>query len=301
MITLQDAKQLPGGRGLNAVLAAPIGSDAAPRTVGPFALVVHARTPATIPGALPVDADVRPHPHIGLAAISYVIEGAVTHRDSIGNRCELRAGDLGGTVSGRGVVHSERLERNRLFGSAFEMFQMLLALPDGSEDVEPSFFHRTQEEHASSSEGGATVRWLFAAPPGAASGMPMSTPILLADVTLEADAQWLVSDVPERALYVREGEIEIGQTRVRAGQIAIAAPGDVTVRALSSTRLLAFGGTGVSARYMWWNYMHSSLECIEAAKADWREGRMKLPDGDTESFTPCPPDDGRPLWRLNQG
>src|SRR5205823_3829864 len=121
--------------------------DGARRTVGPFAVVAHIKMPVSVPGALPVDADVRPHPHIGLTAISYVLEGAITHRDSLGNRRELRAGDLGATVSGRGAVHSERFERLRLLGGGFEMFQLLLPLPDGHEDIEPCFFHRAHEEH----------------------------------------------------------------------------------------------------------------------------------------------------------
>ena len=300
MINVLDAKRLPGPPGVSNVLAAPIDPDGAPRTVGPFALVAHAKMAASPPGALPVNADVRPHPHIGLTAISYVLDGAVTHRDSIGNRLELRAGDLGGTVSGRGVVHSERFDRNRLLGGGFEMFQLLLALPDGYEDGEPTFFHRTHEEHPTSRSEGATVRFLFPAPPEAPSGMPMTTPILLADVTLESNARWSPPEVPERALYVWEGEVEVGASRVRAGQIAVLGPGEASVRALASARLLAFGGTGVGARYLWWNYLHSSLDRIEAAKADWRQGRVKLPDGDTESFTPCPPDEGRPLWRLNR-
>src|SRR5689334_13045838 len=125
MITVLDAKRLPGPPGLSNVLAAPIDPDGAPRTVGPFAVVVHARMPPSPPGALPIDADVRPHPHIGLIAISYLLDGAITHRASCGNRRELRAGDLGATVSGRGVVHSERLDRIRVLGGGLEMFQLL--------------------------------------------------------------------------------------------------------------------------------------------------------------------------------
>jgi redox-sensitive bicupin YhaK (pirin superfamily) len=300
MINVVDAKKLPGPPGGANILAAPFDPDGAPRTVGPFAVVAHIKTPVLPPGALPVDADVRPHPHIGLTASSDLLEGALTHRDSLGNRRELGAGDLGATVSGRGVVHSERFERNRLLGGALEMFQLLLALPDGCEGVDASFFHRAHEELPTSSAEGATVRWLCPSPPEAPHGMPATTPILLADVALEPNACWSPPEVPERALYVLEGEVEVRGARVRAGQVAVVAPGDVPVRAIEPARLLAFGGTGVGARYMWWNYIHSSLEPIEAAKAEWRHGRVKLPLGDTESFTPCPPDDGRPLWRLNR-
>jgi redox-sensitive bicupin YhaK (pirin superfamily) len=283
------------------MLAAPIDPDGMPRTIGPFAVFVHTQMQVSPPGALPVDADVRPHPHIGLTAISYVLEGAITHRDSLGNRRELFAGDMGGTVSGRGIVHSERFERNRLLGGGFEMFQLLLALPDGFEDVEPSFFHRANEEIPTARGDGTTVRWLFPSPPGAPTGIPIPTPVLLADVALESNAGWSLPEVSERALYVREGEIEVRSSRVRAGQVAVVGPGEASVRAAAAARFLAFGGAGVSARYLWWNYIHSSLERIEAAKAEWRQGRVKLPDGDTESFTPCPSDEGRPLRQLNRG
>ena len=299
-ITVLDPKKMPGPPGSTHVLASPIDFDGEPRTVGPFAIVVHAVMPATAPGALPVDADVRPHPHIGLVAITYLLDGAVTHRDSLGNRCELRAGDIGVTISGRGAVHSERFERRRLLGGGLELFQLLLAMPDGVEDGEPSFFHRSAAELGSASSDGARVTWLFPAPPALPSGMPWTTPILLADVTLEANARWSPPHAPARALYVREGELAIGDARVRAGRVALVAPGDVSVRALAPARFLAFGGAMVGERHLWWNFIHSSLERIEAAKREWREGRTKLPDGDTESFTPCPPDDGRPLKVLNR-
>lgn len=299
-ITVLDPKKMPGPLGSTNVLAAPIDFDGAARTVGPFAIVAHAVSPATAPGALRVDADVRPHPHIGLVAITYLLDGAVTHRDSLGNRCELRAGDIGVTISGRGAVHSERFERQRLLGGGLELFQLLLAMPDGAEDGEPSFFHRSAAELGTVSSGGAHVAWLFPAPPALPTGMPWTTPILLADVTLEYSARWSPPDAPARALYVREGELAIGDARVRAGQVALVEPGDVSIRALANARVLAFGGAIVGERYFWWNFIHSSLERIEAAKKEWREGKTKLPDGDTESFTPCPPDDGRPLRVLNR-
>jgi redox-sensitive bicupin YhaK (pirin superfamily) len=299
-IAVVDPKQMPGPPGARNVLASPIDFDGAPRTVGPFAIVGHAVMPETPPGVLPVDADVRPHPHIGLVAISYVLDGSVTHRDSLGNRSELRAGDIGVTISGRGAAHSERFERWRLLGGRLELFQLLLAMPDGHEDGEPSFFHRTAAELGTVSSDGARVTWLFPAPPALPSGMPWTTPILLADVALESNAKWSPPDAPARALYVREGELAIDDARVRAGQVAVIEPGDVSIRALAPARVLAFGGAMVGRRYYWWNFIHSSLERIEAAKKEWREGRWKLPTGDTESFTPCPPDDGRPLKILNE-
>lgn len=303
MVTILDAKRPPGGAGptSHAVLAAPVEPEGKPRAVGPFAMVVHAKIPEVAAGALPVDADVRPHPHIGLTAISYVVEGSVTHRDSLGNRRELHPGDFGATVSGRGLVHSERMERLRLLGGTFEMFQMLLPHPDGHEDGEPSFVYRASTEHPVETREGTTVRWLFPKPPEAPIGMPTATPILLADVALDAGAAWSPPPAPERALYVREGEIEIGDRRIGAGKVVLLGADETPLlRATVATRLLAYGGTPVGPRYVWWNYMHSSLARMEAARAEWRAGKVALPPGDTESFTPAPPDDGRPLIRLNE-
>ena len=300
MSKVVEAKRMPGPPGSLNALAAPFDLDTAPRACGPFAIAGHHKTAETAPGVLPVDADVRPHPHIGLTAISFVLEGAVTHRDSLGHRVELRAGDVGITVSGRGVVHSERFERRRLLGGGLDMFQLLLALPDGHEEVEPSFIHRAASELPTTSEGGATVRFLLPAPPSAPTGIPVKTPILLAEVRLDADGRWSPPASPERALYVIDGEIEVGTSRASAGQVVILDADDPPLRAIGKAHLLAFGGEPVGPRFMWWNYLHSSLERIEAAKAEWRAGKVRLPDGDTESFTPCPPDDGRPLRRINQ-
>jgi redox-sensitive bicupin YhaK (pirin superfamily) len=250
MITVVDAKKLPGHVGSSA-LAAPVGPDDAPRTVGPFAVVVHATIHATGPGELPVDVDVRPHPHIGLIAISYVLEGAVTHRDSLGFRRELHAGDLGATISGRGVVHSERLERKRVLGGAFQMMQLLLALPDGAEEVEPSFVFRAKSEIPTTSADGATVHWLCASPPEVPAGLATTTPILLAAIDFEANGRWLPPEAPERALYVRSGAIEVGDARVGEGRVAILAPGATRVRALEPSHVIEIGGTTVAERYKW--------------------------------------------------
>jgi redox-sensitive bicupin YhaK (pirin superfamily) len=288
MIQVVDAMRMPGPPGSSNVLAAPVGTEDAPRTVGPFALVAHLELAPVEPGALPVDADVRPHPHIGLAAISYLLEGHITHRDSLGNRQELGPGSVGLLVAGRGVVHSERFERLRLHGGRLALFQMLLALPDGAEEVEPSFRHLAAMEVPIEETDGVTVRW-----PACPSGA------VLADASLDPGALWSPPEGVERAAYVLSGAAMVGDARVGTGQTALLPPGAPPLRAIEPTRLLLFGGAPAGPRWMWWNYLHSSLARIEEARAAWREGRVALPKGDTESFTPAPPDDGRPLRRLN--
>jgi redox-sensitive bicupin YhaK (pirin superfamily) len=129
--------------------------------------------------------------------------------------------------------------------------------------------------------------------------LPTTAPILLADVAIDTNSTWPIPGTPARAVYVREGEVEIGASSIAAGQVAVLDAGHDSIRALSPARLLVFGGAPVGPRYSWWNYLHSSLDRIEAAKAEWRQGRVKLPSGDTESFTPAPPDEGRPLRHLN--
>src|SRR5690349_18224223 len=134
-----EARAFPAAPGGSNLLAAPIGPEDALRTVGPFVVVGHHREAAREPGGLPVDADVRPHPHIGLCAVTCAIVGGPTHRDSLGCRQELEPGSLGILHAGRGAVHSERFERRRVHGGPFEIYQLLLALPDGAEETEPSF------------------------------------------------------------------------------------------------------------------------------------------------------------------
>jgi redox-sensitive bicupin YhaK (pirin superfamily) len=249
-------------------------------------MVAHILPMEIAAGTLPPDMDVRGHPHIGLAAISYVLDGYITHRDNLGTRREVCPGAMGYMIAGRGVVHSERFERIRLLGGRFEMFQLLIALPDGSEDMEPSFAYHEVPEVA----GRRTLHAAIAFP----------APLLLEDVRLEPGARYQVPDHRERAVYVLSGAIEVAGERASAHQVALLTPGDATVVATAAARVLAFGGEPVGPRLMWWNYIHSSLEQIEAARAAWRAGSVALPPGDTESFTPAPPDDGRPLVHLNR-
>jgi redox-sensitive bicupin YhaK (pirin superfamily) len=295
---VSDARAFDAGL-LRAALAAPLDQDGQLRMVGPFVVVAHVLPLRVEPGALPPDCDVRPHPHIGLVAITYMLDGHVTHRDSLGSRVEIGPGGLNCLVAGRGVVHSERFERIRLLGGTLELLQILIALPDGAEEAEPTF-DSTASVPAITEEG-ATIRWL--APGSKEVGAPVRfpAPILLCDVQLPAGARFrLPEDVPERAAYVIDGAIEVDGTRIGRTQVVRFAAGPGVVDAREPARILVFGGEPSGPRTMWWNFIHSSMERIDAAKAAWRAGETPLPPGDTESFTPAPPDDGRPLHRLTR-
>jgi redox-sensitive bicupin YhaK (pirin superfamily) len=251
------------------------------------------------PWALPQDADVRPHPHIGLVAVTYLIDGYVTHRDSLGNVQELTPGSVACTVAGEGIVHSERLDRLRLEGGALHMFQILLALADDSEDRAPAFLYVEPGEVPIEATDGATIRRLVGS--GSAVEGQLGTPAFLSDVTLEPGARFDPPSGPaERAVYVASGAVTVDGESVATARRAVLGPGPATVQAgAEGARLLVLGGPTMGPRYFWWNYLHSSLDTVEAAKAAWRNGEVPRPPGDTESFTPAPSDEGRPLRRLN--
>ncbi|MFO0695292.1 MAG: pirin family protein [Polyangiales bacterium] len=296
MATLSDARRFPGEPGASNVLALPMGSEDALRMVGPFAIAGFHTRKGIAAGELPVDADVRPHPHIGLAAITYMVEGHLTHRDSLGHRRELAPGSVGLTIAGRGIVHSERFERLRVHGGDHALFQLLLALPEPVETMEPSFAYVAPDAIPLERREGITARFLAHEARGALS-LPM--PTLLVDLELARGARFVPPLAEERAVFVTRGSLRVGDVEAGEGQVVRLDADDEAIEATSDARALLLGGARSGRRYLWWNYLSSSLERIEEAKAAWRSGTLELPIGDTESFTPAPPDDGRPLRTLN--
>ena len=206
-------------------------------------------------------------------------------------------------IAGRGVVHSERFDRLRTLGGTLHMLQILLALPDGAEETEPSFVHVHGDRMPETREAGARIRRLADTDDAANDAVTFPAPMFVHDVRLEEGGRYRPpAGQAERAVYVLSGAVAAGAERVGSQQTALLSEGtDIEMAAVAPSRLLAFGGAPVGPRYMWWNFIHSSLDVLEAAKAAWRAGDTKLPPGDTESFTPAPPDDGRPLHRLNAG
>jgi len=265
------------------------------RMVGPFIFFDH-MGPVDLPPGIPRSADVRPHPHIGLATITYLFDGEIMHRDSVGSEQAIRPGEVNWMTAGRGITHSERLERARREGGRLNGIQAWVALPKEYEEVEPSFAHHATDELPMLEEGAARARLIAGESMGARAPVRTYSPLFYVHCRLAAGARvQLPAQYPERAAYVASGAIEVEGRAFTAGQMLVFAPGDpVPLVAVSPAMLMLLGGEPVGERFIEWNFVSSSRDRIAQAKADWRAGRMKLPDLDHDEFIPLPPDPGAP-------
>lgn len=235
--------------------------------------------------------DVRPHPHIGLATVTYLYEGEIFHRDSLGTELPIRPGEVNWMTAGRGIVHSERtapeLKRSgsRLFG-----IQSWAALPADKEEIDPGFAHVGAADLPVVAAEGKRVRIIAGSAYGATAPTPTASETLYADVALEAGAVLPVDPHHEdRAVYVMDGEIEIAGDRFGPAQMLVFRPGDpIAVTAVTAARFLLLGGATLEGpRHIWWNFVSSRKDRIDAAKADWQAGRFPGVPGETE-FIPLP-------------
>ncbi len=259
------------------------------RMVGPFAFFDH-MGPARFAAGLPRSVDVRPHPHIGLSTLTYLFEGQIMHRDSLGTVQPIEAGAVNWMTAGSGITHSERFERARLRGDTLHGIQAWLALPEADEETNPAFTHHAPEDLPNFSDKGLTARLIAGRAFGAQSPVPVHSPLFYIHWHLAIGATAaLPPEYPERAAYIAEGEVEHdGQTH-GAGKMLIFSPGQtITLTATLPSTLLLLGGEPLGRRYLEWNFVSSRQERIEQAKADWRAGRMKLPDADNQEFIPLP-------------
>jgi redox-sensitive bicupin YhaK (pirin superfamily) len=259
------------------------------RMVGPFVFFDH-MGPATFQPGFPRTVDVRPHPHIGLSTLSYLFEGEMTHRDSVGSEIAIRPGEVNWMTAGRGITHSERFETLREHGGVMDGIQTWLALPVEHEEVEPAFSHHEGEELPLYQGDGLTARLVAGAAFGAKAAVPVFSPLFYVHWELAAGVKaGLPAEYPERAAYVAKGSVEVDGQVIRTGQMAVFAPGEtITFTALEPSTVMLLGGEPVGERFIEWNFVSSSKDRIEQAKADWRAGRMKLPDLDNGEFIPLP-------------
>jgi hypothetical protein len=255
------------------------------RMVGPFVFFDHMGPAVFAPG---LGMAVRPHPHIGLATITYLFEGEIMHRDSLGHRQLIQTGAVNLMTAGSGIVHSERA--NDLSGTRrLHGIQSWLALPLELEEMEPTFLHYPAASLPERTIAGCTVRAIMGSVYGLESPVLAYSPTLYFEAALPAGATLDVLDeAPERAVYVAAGQVRIGDRDYAEGTLAVLRPGAaVPLAAVTAARVLVIGGAPLGARHVWWNFVSSSKERIERAKRDWTEGRFGKVPGDDE-FIPLP-------------
>jgi redox-sensitive bicupin YhaK (pirin superfamily) len=259
--------------------------------VGPFIFFDHIG-PVELPKGLPREADVRPHPHIGLSTVTYLFAGEVMHRDSTGIEQAIRPDEINWMTAGSGITHSERFERARREGGPLHGIQSWVALPEGDEETTPSFAHHAGDDLPVHQDRGLWLRLLAGEVFGSRSAVRTHSPLFYVHAALQPGARLeLPRQYAERALYLVSGAVEAGGRVIDPLRMAVFADGAETViEALAPTVLMLLGGDPVGERFIEWNFVSSSHQRIEQAKADWRAGRMKLPDLDNAEFIPLPPD-----------
>jgi hypothetical protein len=259
------------------------------RMVGPFIFFDHFGPALFKPGN---GIEVRPHPHIGLATVTYLFDGEIVHRDSLGTAMAIRPGAVNWMTSGRGIVHSERSgDERRTAGGDLHGLQLWVALPAADEEMAPGFAHTPALEIPQLDEPGLTLRVVAGKLHGLKSPVVTTWDTLFAEVHLTAGTTLpLDAEYEERAVFVVAGEIEIAGDRHGPERLLVLRPGDrVTIRAVSDAHIALVGGAAMDGpRHIWWNFVSSRKERIEAAKADWKAGRFGLVPGDTKEFIPLP-------------
>jgi len=261
------------------------------RMVGPFIFFDHIG-PVGLPKGLAREADVRPHPHIGLSTVTYLFEGEIMHRDSTGVEQSIRPGEMNWMVAGSGITHSERFERARREGGPVHAIQSWVALPDGDEETAPAFAHHEGGDLPVHFGEGVWMRLLAGEAYGLRSAVKAHSPLFYAHVQMRPGARVaLPREYAERAAYLVSGAVEADGRAIAATQLAVFEGGaGAVLEATAESVLMLLGGAPVGRRFIEWNFVSSSRERIAQAKADWRAGRMKLPDLDNAEFVPLPPD-----------
>lgn len=262
--------------------------SAARRTVGPFVFFDHMGPADFAPGH---GIDVRPHPHIGLATVTYLFEGAIEHRDSLGTVQTITAGDVNWMTAGRGIVHSERSPADlRRSGYRMQGLQTWVALPRGQERCEPAFVHHPGASLPAINMPGVAMRLIAGSAFGQTSPVAVASSMFYIAVEMEAGASFVLPDeYEERAVYVLAGDIGINDGRLDATSMAVLNPSEpVTLCAHTPTRLMLLGGAPLDGeRFLWWNFVASDRAAIEEASERWRQGGFDPVPGETE-FIPLP-------------
>lgn len=255
------------------------------RAVGPYVFFDH-MGPADLSGTEGIQ--VRPHPHINLATVTYLFEGEIVHRDSVGSHQSIRPGALNWMTAGRGIVHSERSPADP---AGLHGIQLWIALPPEFEELEPAFHHHPEDTLPRVARPGADLRVLIGNAYGAASPVRTYSEMFYVEARLGAGAQLeLPGEHHDRAAYLVDGAISAGDLRVSQPRMIVFEPGQrAVVRAEADSRIMLLGGAPLEGpRHMWWNFVSSRKDRIETAKADWKARRFAAVPGDDVEFIPLP-------------
>jgi redox-sensitive bicupin YhaK (pirin superfamily) len=258
------------------------------RMVGPF-IFFDRMGPSDFPAGEGIN--VRPHPHIGLATVTYLFDGEIMHRDDLGYAQAIRPGDVNWMTAGRGIVHSERT-RDEVRDQPSTVFgiQSWIALPKDQEECDPGFFHHSADTLPVISQPGMDMRLIAGSAYGETSPVETASPMFYLDVHTDAGVTLdITNEYAERAVYIVAGDIQLDGTSYGENEMLVLNPdADIDVTASSGTRFMLLGGDPIDGeRHIWWNFVSSSKERIEHAKDDWKSGRFGTIDGDDE-FVPLP-------------
>ncbi len=258
-------------------------------TIGPFVFLDHMGPAVLTPGH---GIDVRPHPHIGLATVTYLFDGHLIHRDSLGSVQRIMPGDMNWMIAGRGIVHSERTAaEDRAASHRLHGIQSWIALPKAEEQTEPRFIHYPKDSLPFIDLAGVRMHLIAGRAFGAEAPTITFSDMFYIFAEMSPGAEFVLRpEYPERGLYVVRGEIYVNNQAVAPNHLAVLTPDQVVrIRAAEDAMLMLLGGAGLDGeRIIWWNFVASSRELIDEAKRRWREGRFPSVPGDPE-FIPLPP------------
>lgn len=264
------------------------------RMVGPYIFFDHIG-PLDLPPGVDRSVDVRPHPHIGLSTVTYLFSGEMMHRDSLGYAQAIRPREVNWMTAGRGVTHSERFERARAHGDHLHGIQAWVALPAEYEEVAPGFSHHAGDDLPQWSDGGVHGQLIAGSAFGLTAAAATHSPQFYAHIDMDAGA---TTEIPtgysERAVYIATGAVELDGVTYTAGRMLVLGKDASRLRAVEHSTVMVLGGEPVGERFLYWNFVSSSKERLAQAAADWKAGRMKLPDADDAEFIPLPDDPMQP-------
>jgi hypothetical protein len=257
------------------------------RLVGPWIFFDHAG-PSQLPAGEGVD--VRPHPHINLATVTYMFEGQFQHKDSLGNDLAIQPGDINLMVAGKGIVHSERSpDSEREKDATLHALQLWLALPEQDQEIDPAFYHYEAEEIPQVDFDGIPIRVMMGHAFGVSSPVKTFADTLYLESRLQPGQSLPLPETEERAVYVAEGEVEIdGETVPEHAMAVLTSKQGLAAKANKASKIALIGGENVGERHIWWNFVSTSKDRIEQAKQDWQAGNFPTVPGDDEEFIPLP-------------